>query len=49
MTYGKVIDTDGHILEPPAVEETKQAIASLPASERQLILGENVAWIYGLA
>ena len=34
---------------PAAVEETKEAISSLPASDQQLILGDNVARIYGLS
>ena len=34
---------------PAAVEETKAAISSLPESDQQLILGDNVARIYGLS
>jgi len=34
---------------PAAVEETKEAISSLPASDQRLILGDNVARIYGLS
>ena len=34
---------------PKAVEETKEAISSLPQSDQQLILGGNVAQVYNLS